>query len=419
MSATRPKDSGFPHPLTSFVLNLVLLCAASGVVLADEFQLKNGSRIEGNLLNPDEEPRKTYEIELPDGRKTSLKSEEVLHVVKASEAKRRYAEVLKKMPPTAEGNWTMAEWCARGKGELRAERKKHLEQAVLLDPTHEKAQRALGRRRINGQWMERDEEMESRGFVLHKGRWRLPEEVALAEEEERTDKAQKQWRRDIRQWIRAAKRGKGAEVSQNLRSISDPMAASAIADLLLDGEPNQDLRHLYVEVLSQLATPTACNALAKTALLDPDEDTRALCLEKMPESGHRIAVSQFVIALKSNVPELVSRAGEGLQVIQDPEVIPHLIDALVTQHKQKISDANPGQIGASFGGSSNGQNSGAGLSTGGGGPKYQRYQVENRSVLEALLLLTPAVNFKYNQAAWRMWLAESGAPPELDLRRRD
>lgn len=399
----------------SFAVASLALASATNSSFADEFFLKNGKRVEGRLLNPDERPRVKYEIRLTSGGRTSLSADEVLRFVPESPDKRRYQELLPKMPQTADGNWKMAEWCR--KHGLLKDRTFHLEQVVQLDPNHEQAHRALGHMFVDGKWTARDELMQARGYVKHKGSWKLPDEVEIEVERRRVEFAEKQWRKQIRLWRRQLAKNPGAV--DNIRGIFDPLAAAAVADLLADEEEDRGLRHEYIEVLGRLDSPVAVTALIRCALLDADADTRHLCLERLPERGRGAAVSAFTAALKSNEPRLVTAAGEGLTFLKEPEVIPQLIDALVTEHKFKVSEGNPGQIGTSFGSSSDGSFGGTGLSTGGGGTRVETKAVQNRSVLEALLSVTAGVNYRYDQIAWRRWLAESTAPEDLDLRRRD
>jgi hypothetical protein len=395
---------------------VALTCAALVChgVRGDEFFLKNGKRVRGQLLNPDQQPRIEYEIRLSSGDTKSLSAEEVLRFVPDSPAQRRYQQLLPRMPATAEGNWKMAEWCR--KQALAKERTLHLEQVIQLDPNHEQARRALGHMFVDGNWTARDDLMQARGYVKHKGSWKLPHEIAIEQERQQAELAEKEWRRQLRLWWKQL--AKNPEAVENIRSISDPLAAAALADLLQD-ENDRGLRHEFIEVLSRLDSPVAVTALVRVALWDRDQDTRQLCLERLPERGRSAAVTAFAAALASNNRQLVTAAGEGLAFLKEPEMIPQLIDALITKHKVIISEGNPGRIGTSFGSSSDGSFGGTGLSTGGGGPRVQVQTVQNRSVLEALLAVTDGVNFRYDQVAWRRWLAESTAPEDLDLRRRD
>ncbi|HWC88418.1 MAG TPA: hypothetical protein VG433_02150, partial [Pirellulales bacterium] len=60
---------------------------------------------------------------------------------------------------------------------------------------------------------------------------------------------------------------------------------------------------------------------------------------------------------------------------------------------------------------------GTGFGVGGGGPKIITQEMHNASVLEALVLLTPNVNFNYDVAAWKRWLATQRRSKMLDARR--
>ena len=81
--------------------------------LADVFLLSNGGRVEGELLNPEESPRKGYRVKTASGGVITLAAGQVKEVVRESEAELWYKRILPKMPNTAEGNWIMARECER------------------------------------------------------------------------------------------------------------------------------------------------------------------------------------------------------------------------------------------------------------------------------------------------------------------
>ena len=60
---------------------------------------------------------------------------------------------------------------------------------------------------------------------------------------------------------------------------------------------------------------------------------------------------------------------------------------------------------------------GTAMNFGGGGPKAVTQSVENPAVLAALAKLTGGVNFSYDQAAWRRWLASEVKAHPIDIRR--
>ena len=107
---------------------------------ADVFLLKSGGRIEGVLVNSEESPRTHFTVQLATGGEITIDSDQVERHLPITEAQRRYAATVEKMPATPEGNWIMANWCKeRG---LKEERQFHLSEVVRLDPEHEPARRA-------------------------------------------------------------------------------------------------------------------------------------------------------------------------------------------------------------------------------------------------------------------------------------
>ena len=182
------------------------MCAALGIAsffllslstpaFADVLELKSGGRIDGILLNPDESPRTKYVMRLETGGEITFAVRDVESHLPLSEALRRYRSNLAKMPATAEANWTLAEWC-KDKG-LRTERQLHLEATVQLDSDHENARRALGYTRLRGEWRKREDFMRERGFVIHEGRWRLPQDVELDKQRRENELASKRWIKDL------------------------------------------------------------------------------------------------------------------------------------------------------------------------------------------------------------------------------
>ncbi len=399
------------------VVALLLLCADAA--LSDVCVLKDGTRIEGLLLNPDESPRANYQLKLSDGQVKTIEVDDVGRYQADRPEKRWYRELLPRMPATADGNWKMAEWCRKSRlGKLRAF---HLEEVVRLDPTHEKAHKALGHMRVDDQWVERDEVMQQRGFVRHNGRWVLPQELAILEQQDQESKTVKQWLQTVpmwRKWMDAPARAD--EAWANFAQITDPTATQALVKLLQGENPrNQRLRLLYIDVLSRLDHPSVGPLMIKLAMLDDDLEIREACLKKLPEDFHNTAVDTFVSALSSKENARVRRAAEGLKVLQEPAVVPQLIDSLVTTHRIKVGQDSPGQLGVSFGSASDGSTGGLGSFGVGSRAQVIERSIQNRSVLEALLAVTSGVNFRYDQSAWREWLVISTTPTNLDLRRRD
>jgi hypothetical protein len=393
------------HLITATIF--VACIAGKAVCRAETFILANGGRIEGKLLNPDDSPRETYLIETAEGR-ISLAADQVANVEVLSPVMRQYVALLPRMPETAEGIWKMAEWC-RTSG-LDAEREKHLEELLKLDPDHAEARHALGYNKVDGKWIRPDEHMRSLGYVRFEGRWRLPQDVEILQRKERLEQAENDWRGKLRNLRSQIGKRRGPEAVIEMRGIRDPFAAPALADLLKD-ETLPEMGVLYVEVLGKLNHPAAGSALVRHALENNDERIRDLCLDELARRGEHGAVPVFINALKHKDNYMVQRAAVALSRMADPRAIIPLVEALTTKHKQVISPGGaPGGIGASFS-----PGGGGGLSMG-GKPKVIEQEVQNPAVLQALTAMTGA-HHGYDKPAWKAWYTAQNTPLDVNLRR--
>ena len=255
-----------------------------------------------------------------------------------------------------------------------------------------------------------------RGYVLHGGRWRLPQEVELDKSQRVYEQAVRDWNGKLkrwRDWLDSPRRK--SEGKNNIETIRDPVAAAALAGLL-QREQEPGVQRLLVFVLGQLDSNMATTALMKVVLGDYDDDLRELALDQLERYGRETAIDTFIRALSSKHNLVIRRAGAGLTRLQAPRAIRPLIDALVTQHRVAVVEANPGQLNLSFGGSNRGSG-GIGFGAGGGGPKVKDQAVMNREVLSALLPLANGVNFQYDQRQWRNWYILQNSPVDISLRR--
>ncbi len=391
-------------------LLVVLIGMATETARADTFVLANGGRVEGRLLNPEESPREKYQVEVDGAGQLVLDAAQVESVVTLSPSRKRYLEILPRMPATADGLWKMAEWC-REVG-LDEERTVHLEQLIELEPDHKAARAALGYNRVDGKWVQPDEHMRSMGYVRFEGAWRLPQEIEIHQRQDRIAEAENQWRRDVRNLRSQVGKRRGPESIAQLQAIRDPLAAPALVDLLNE-ETVPDLAVLYVDVLGRLNHAAASAALIKHALENSDERIRDLCLDQLVRRDERGAVGAFIAALDHKENTMVNRAAAALARMNDKRAIVPLINALTTKHKHVVNPGggSPGGIGASF----SPTGGGGGLSVG-GKPKIVERDVQNPTVLQALTALTSA-HHGYNKDAWKSWYASENTPPGVNLRR--
>ncbi|MCA9262437.1 MAG: HEAT repeat domain-containing protein [Planctomycetales bacterium] len=388
-----------------------VVVAAVAVCPADEFLLKNGGRVEGTWLNSQADSPTQYLVRTDEGINIALAVDAVQQVNQPSESERLYKRYLPSMKDTADDNWKMAVWCE--KAQLADQRQLHLEAVLHFNENHEEARRALGYRLVDGRWIRPDDLRREQGFVKDGANWRLPQDVQIEEKRKAAELAERQWHQQLkklRSWLGGRRHD---DALAAIKQIDDPLAADALAEFVTR-EQDDDVRRLFIEALGRLRTGKATQALVETALRHSVEESRQLAIDQLENYAAKPAAVVFVQALGSKDNALVKRAAEGLQRLADPDVIPQLIDALVTVHRVPINAGQEGRLGASFG------NTGAGGLSVGGKAKYANRPVQNREVLEALLqVVEEPVNFQYNQQAWKDWYSKKQLPPEqFSLRRR-
>jgi hypothetical protein len=408
-----------PRLLSCCLLTALIVrpCALSAAAQLAVFRLSTGGQIEGQLLNPDEQPRQKYLVRTPFGGTVTLYNDQVDQVLSVSEDLRWYRETLPNVPPTVEGHWAMAEACKqRG---LKTQRVFHLEEILKLDPEHQEAHYALGHSKIDDRWVDADQWMRSRGYVRYRGAWRIPQDVALEQAFEQAGNQVKDWQRKVKNWrtMIAKRRGKEREAIDAIRAIDDPAAAPALIGILEDPQEPRELRLLCVQVLGRLRSPAAAVAFMHRALEDPDAHVRDACLDQLTDFGRSAAVRGFQQVLKSADNRKVNRAAVCLGVLQASEAAVPLIESLYTEHSFKVqTGGGPGQMNLGFGGGSGGGGNTFGA---GGRPKIITRTLQNEGVLNALVAIFPGNNFGYDQEAWKKWYTEQYRPPGGSLRRDD
>jgi len=376
----------------------------------DVLELNNGGRIEGHIVESPDADKRTFTIELTGGGRITIPRTQVARVESTSEAEAEYAELARTSPDTVEAHWKLAEWCRERK--LRNESQRHLKQILELDPNHEQARSILGFRKNEGEWMTRDQVMESRGMVMYEGRYVTRQHVELLERQKKAKGSQINWAKDLeqlRRWITGRRQDKAAEAHAKIQSIRDPLAAEAVVDMLRR-EQLPHLKRLWMEVASRLDHQAAVDALVKLSLLDPDPEVRHQSLEYLVKSRRQGLLRPYVRALKDRDNEIVNRAGEALGQIGEKGAIGPLIGALITTHRFKVAEGNPDQYAIGF------SPQGSAFSFGGGGPQIVSQAMRNPAVLSALQSLS-GVNFDYDQNQWRAWLAAQAKRQAIDVRR--
>lgn len=401
------------------LLLLALICSIPAgpgrTTLGVEFLLTTGGRVEGELLNPEQNPRETYLVRTRDGGVVAIASNQVDRADGGSEALDWYRKWLPQMPQTVEGHWQMAEECQR-RG-LKAQRLFHLEQILKLDPEHKEARYGLGYSNVDGVWVKTDEWNRAQGYVRAGGGWRIPQDVALENIARKNELKTKEWIRQVKTWKSWIEKKRGSERSgiDRIRSIRDPLAAEALVQIVEDEKVLPEIRRLCIDALGGLHTPAGVTAFVTRAVEDPDANVRDACLNELNRFGRLQAARSFEALLKSPDNRKVNRAAHALAILQVPESTLPLIDALVTEHKFQITTGSgPGRTSAGFGSGPGGGGNTFGV---GGRPKIITRPLKNERVLDALVAIHPGTNLGYDEEAWKKWYIQQHTPEVVDLRR--
>jgi hypothetical protein len=394
------------------ILFLVIALSLMGnIAHGDVFELANGGRVEGRLVESTDHADKNVVVELAGGGRLSIPRSQITRVDAISQEEAEYEKLARTSPDTVEAHWELSEWCRERK--LRVEAQQHLTRILELDPNHEQARGLLGFRKKDGQWVTRDEVMDGRGMVMYEGRYVTRQHVELLDRQKEAKVSQADWANNLermRRWLTGRRQDRAAEALTEIQSIRDPLAAEAVV-AMLGREKDPELKRLWMEVASRLDHQASVDALVELSLVDADPEVRHESLEYLVKSGRKGLVRPYIRALKDRDNEIVNRAGAALGQIRDADAIGPLIDALVTKHKFKVTEGNPDQHAYTFSPQT------GGFSFGGGGPQIVTRALRNPDVLGALVTLSGGASFDYDQEQWRRWLAAQAKRQTIDVRR--
>ena len=416
------------NPCSPVRLVFVTVLAVAGALdraacRADEILLRNGGLIHGTWLNRKQGVPQQYEIAIAGGGKLTLDAAQVRQAIVQDAKEKSYGQILSQYPDTVEGHWQLAEWC-RENG-LKDRRQQHLRRVVELEPDHVDARHGLGYSQLRGQWVTREEIQKRRGYVLHDGRWRLSQEVALLDQQQATERSKKNWLVQLRRWREVLGTENARTAHGDISAVRDPRAAGALA-VLLKEERHRQVKMLYIDVLAEIGGPRVVETLLDASLQDGDEEIFHASLDKIVRLDPPHVAAKYVEVLKDENNVRVNRAAYALGRLQDKSVLSPLIDALVTTHYTVIAKrsdnyttgfTSPALSGPQAGSPSSplgGTSFSAGNDT-----KVIPRSVNNQRVLDALIGLSGGANFGFDKRAWQYWLANENrkAAPQLDWRR--
>jgi hypothetical protein len=418
-------------PIRSALVAILLLLAWTAGMTpparADLVTLRSGGEIRGELLGDPKSKTAggVVSIRTLSGATVAVIQDEIQTVVRRRLIVEDYETRRRAIPDTLEAHWELAEWCRQKS--LSKERESHLRRVVAFDEGHLAAHRALGHVRHQGRWMTQDQIMTSRGYVKYKGRYVLPQELELIQQEEHVTEAEKGWFKKVRLWqgwLEGEHGERQSEALALLQGIKEPDAVPALARAF-KAVPNDEERLLYVGIISKISGDKPLQPLILQSLWDESNPVREAAIRGVRNRDIDKALPAYFRALKNGLNLIVNRSGAALGELGSESAVPHLIDALVTRHSYTIMVPDPGPGGVRSDGTTTepGQPvlpigiemaAAAGQLTYGvqvqqwspTGPRMKEIPVEkdeeNPAVLAALTHLT-GQDLGYDELAWRKW----------------
>jgi hypothetical protein len=413
---------------------VTLLTGAGSGAPADVIRLTHGGEIRGTLrAGHTRDPQVT--IETLSGGVVVLDRKEVQFTSVRRLEFEQYELKARETPNTAAAHWELAEWCRENN--LRTQRDEQLEQVVLLEPDNAVAHKALGHVQERGAWMTREEQMASRGYILHKGKYVTPQELELIAKSDAERTAEREWYQKMVVWVRWLGGNNDRQRQQGvaaLKAINDPAAVWGLTSHMADHR-QPDVRRFFVEILAGIPGDRSVAPLVQRSLYDVDAAIRLAALNSLRPEQYSAAAAEIVPALRNSENEIVNRAGDALGTLNDVRTVPALIDALVTQHSCQIQVPTQNAVTVVQG--PNGYQFSdpnlvsqylplgvdIALRTGqlpwgvqvippnGSNVTWRTYQInaqiENPEVLASLQKLT-GQNFGYDERTWKLWWAAEG-----------
>ncbi len=419
---------------TSWLNVVIVFLSCTAMARADVITLKNGGEIRGliqkNARTANSKGRDVI-VKTLGGSLVTVAKSEIESIQRRRLILEEYETQRRNTPDTVDGHWELAQWCLNQR--LTRQRRTHLKRIVELNPQHEQARRSLGHQKYDGEWMSREEYMKSQGQVLYRGRYVFPQELEQIKQDRLAEEGEREWHKKVKlwhTWITSDRIEQQKQAFQELSAITDTLAIPALSKRFRDS-PHPALRELYISILGNMQSAESLQALLYQAIFDSQPNLREVAVAEIPEAQTNAAITALVRGLKSELNLVVGRSATALALLGNDQVVPQLIDALVTTHRYRVvvPDNGANTIGFAANGGQAPLTSGLPpdvelqLMTGQlpygavvippndpGAQMRQKTQIvkrtqRNGAVLEALKSLTDE-DFSYNRPKWRLWWAE-------------
>lgn len=322
-------------------------------LLADVIRLHHGGEVRGHLEETTTNAEAPLVIRMLSGAVVKLERAEADFVERRSLVIEEYLSRNRRIEPSVESHWQLAEWCRQHL--LKDQRSEQLELLLQIDPDHADARRLLGYVQHHGKWILREEMMASRGYVKHKNKWITTQELALIEKNAVQREAELIWYPKIRLWLGWVQGNDAHRRTAGLAEFETLQEKNAIPALmkLMAAHDQMQVRQLYVSVLSRIPGERAIQALLDRYLYDSEPLVWGQAFAAITPSQHSAAIPMLISALTNDSNVVVQRAATALGDIGSEESVPTLITALITTHQFRVEVVQSQPI--SFGSAGNGR----------------------------------------------------------------
>jgi hypothetical protein len=331
--------STFPSPTVlhhgrTLVFCLCLTLALSASAYADVIVMKDGSRIEGEILS---ESGGVFRVRVSEFAVVEIPALQIKDIERKLTKRQELANRREKIEAgDAESLFELAQWAK--KSFLNAESRALFEEALLADPDHAAARAALGFVRVDDRWVPEAEFYQSKGFVRFKGKW-VPKEFA--------DESKTRERLEAEVWevIKILRRGdkQYLEAEQKLLAL-EPL--NLLAPILLSrlDERKLALRKLLIQALARCDYEPAALELLEIAFDDEEFEVAAIAGKAIWSQANRGRVVEAKTRLVQNLfhrhEKTRLRAAGLLEAIKDRETIPYLIEALYLERIKRVTEVD-------------------------------------------------------------------------------
>lgn len=403
----------FPRSTVLFQLLLsVALTFTASVAWADVLVMKNGSRLEGEIVDQKDGLLK---VKVNESAFVEVQATQVVKIIKKAT---RWQELAKRRAEIKEGDvealFELSKWCK--KKFLTKEARRICEEIIALNPDHLGARAALGYVKSEGKWIQERDFYKSKGYVRYKGRW-------IPKEEAEREKLKLVLKKRIFTLLKYYRRGskKAVQASEEILSLEPKDLAGPLLLPYLD-EKKDSIRRLIAEALGNTGYDAAALPLLEKALND---DTYSVAVQagkalwRLDNKGTVTeAKKKLVQSLFHRYERVRLRSANILSEINDPGTIPYLIEALYLRKAKKVTEVQEAHGVVRGGNAARGVFGRYNLPAQQGAGVVRTREVTklvyafNPSARKALRAIT-GKDYDYDKGEWFRWWQKEGRPKLL------